>query len=80
MANVTISERAFQNLLTLAQKQGRTPEEVLESLLGIEDDPGKVYDNLDDFFHSLGLSQEAIDRVNSQPDEADPSEYEHADL
>jgi hypothetical protein len=44
----------------------------------IEDDPGKMYDNLDDFFRSLGLNQEAIDRVKSQPDEADPSEYEHA--
>ena len=79
MANITISEHAYQNLLTLAHKQGQTPEEVLESLLGIEDDPGKIYNNLDDFFHSLGLSQEAIDRVNSQPDEADPSECEHAD-
>jgi hypothetical protein len=32
-----------------------------------DDDPGKVYDTLDGFFRSLGLSQEAIDRVNSQP-------------
>lgn len=80
MATVTISERAYQHLLTLAQKQGQTPEEVLEALLGAEDDPGTVYNNLDDFFRSLGLSQEAIDRLNSQSDEADPSEYEHADL
>lgn len=80
MASVTISERAYQNLLTLARKQGQTPEEVLEALLGVEDDPGKIYDNLDDFFRSLGLGQEAIDRINGQPDEADPSEYERADL
>ncbi len=80
MAHITISERAYQNLLTLAQKQGQTPEEVLGALLGIEDDPGKIDDNLDDFFRSLGLGQEAIDRVNSQPDEAAPGEYEHADL
>lgn len=80
MASVTLSERAYQNLLTLAQRQGQTPEEVLEALLGIEDDPGKIYDNLDDFFRSLGLGQEALDRINSQPDKVDPSEYEHADL
>ena len=73
MATVTISERAYQHLLTLAQKQGQTPEEVLEALLEIEDDPGQVYDNLDDFFRSLGLSQEAIDRVISLPELEDES-------
>ncbi len=78
--NLTISEQAYQNLLTLAQKQGQTPEEALESLLSIEDDPGKVYNDLDAFFRSLGLSQEALDRINNQSDEADPGEYEHADL
>lgn len=75
MANLTISERAYQKLQALAKQRGEAPEEVLEDLLGIEDDAGKIYDTLDDFFRSLGLSQQAIDRVNAQPDDADPSEY-----
>jgi hypothetical protein len=69
MANLTISERAYQTIQQLASEQGQTPEAFIEAWAeqqarrhSSERDPytNPRYQTFDEFFHELGMTDEEI--------------------
>ena len=47
---IELSEHAYQTLEQTAQRQGQTPEALLETLIDNAALPKKVYDDIDEFF------------------------------
>ena len=69
MANLTISERAYQTIQKLASEHGQTPEAFIEAWAeqqAKKHDSGRDpytdprYQTFDEFFHDLGMTNEEI--------------------
>jgi len=79
---IELSEHAYQALEQTAQRQGQTPEALLEALIDNASHQKKVYDDIDDFFRSLGVTEEelrAAEGIYQATKLAERSEQEVAD-
>ncbi len=73
MATLTISDRSYQKLQALAQKQGQTPEAFIESWVEQQEheqrEPGRDpytnprYYTTEEWFRHLGMTEEQIRRA-----------------
>ena len=57
---IELSEHAYKALEETAQRQGQAPEALLETLIDNAAHPKKIYDDIDEFFRSLGVSEEEL--------------------
>lgn len=58
---IEVSDTSYQALEEAARRRGQTPEMLVEALIAAEaghDHP--IYEDLDDFFRSLGASEDVI--------------------
>lgn len=68
MAKLTISDKVYQRLQTLAQERGQTPEALLEALLNEHEQPERqIFHNLEEMMRASGMSEEDIAWVQAQP-------------
>lgn len=57
---IEVSEDTYKTLVGVAHTTGLTPEELLETLINEASQKRRVYDDLDDFFRSLGATEEEL--------------------
>jgi hypothetical protein len=57
---IEVTDEQYERLRQTAEQQGQTPEELLSTLIAEGTGEECVHDNLADFFHSLGASDEVI--------------------
>ncbi|GEM_PF-4408484 len=55
-----LSEQSYETLKAVAHTTGQTPEALLETLIDEASHKWYVYDDLDDFFRSIGATEEEI--------------------
>jgi len=75
-----LSDEQFSAIEAAAQEQGMTLPAYLDALTATMRKPRQVYDNLEDFFRSLGATEDQIARNAEGIDAAfPPDEAEDAD-
>lgn len=57
---IEITDDEYESLRRAAERQGRTPEDLLSALIADGTRDQQVHDDLDAFFRSLGASDEVI--------------------
>jgi hypothetical protein len=69
---IEVTDEQYERLRQTAEQQGQTPEELLNTLIAEGTGEESVYDNLDDFFQSLGASDEVIHESQRLFEEEEP--------
>ena len=75
-----IPDEVYQQLRTLAEAQGQTPESLIEGWAAEHAAHHRTFYSEEAFMRGLGMDEEDIAWVEAQPIEADPSEYADADV
>jgi len=57
---IELTDEQYEAIESVAQEQGVTPQVYMEMLVESIQKPKRVYADLDDFFRSLGASEEEI--------------------
>ncbi|HUY78417.1 MAG TPA: hypothetical protein VMV29_16720 [Ktedonobacterales bacterium] len=70
---IELTDEEYATLEAVAQHQGVTPQACVNLLIEQLRRPRPVYENLDDFFRSLGATDEEIAQMNASIDDAPPS-------
>ncbi len=72
---IELSDEAYKMLLQAALRRGQTPEALLKSLITEADArDSHVYDDLDEFFRALGMTEAEIaesERIFNEREQAD---------
>jgi hypothetical protein len=71
---IELTDEEYATLESVAEHQGVTPQACVDMLVQRLQAPRQVYDNLDDFFRSLGATDEEIAEMNASVDEVPPLE------
>lgn len=58
--SITLSDQAYATLEQVARDTGQTPEALVESLIAEASQKPRVFTDLDDFFRSVGATEEDI--------------------
>lgn len=69
---IELTDEAYEAVEAAASKQGVTPQAYVEMFAASLRKPRRVYDNLDDFFRSLGDTDEEIEQSKHGIDEMFP--------
>jgi len=57
---IELTDEAYETIESVAQEQGVTPQAYVEMLAESMRKPRPIFDNLDDFFRSLGATDKEI--------------------
>lgn len=79
---VTLPDAVYQTLERLAKAQGQTPEDLIVTWVHEQKQARerRTFHSDEEFMRALGVSEERIARIMAQPVEADPSEYDDAEV
>jgi hypothetical protein len=77
---LALPDDLYQQLRALAEAQGQTPEDVIAGWVIEHAAHRRTFHSEEEFMRGLGMDDEDSAWVEAQPIDADPSDYEDADV